>query len=495
MVEEIGRNGNLSVIDIDDLRLNKENFRIHFKTARDEAGVVRRLFQEEDIVGMASDIISYGGLYPHENLLAVKESEKIIVLEGNRRTLAIKCLLNQSLVPDEYKQEFRENTGELTEALKNSIRKVSVAFVPSRQAALRIIADKHSDISFMKWGQVSQWNFVKSVYDTQEKDVNKTVIFLGTERSTVVNYCKYYNLLEYIRGLGFWDDEGLRNEIEKNRLEPTRMTRALGYIDIVNSLGLVFDDHFEVGHSSEFTKEKFDFVIFRFAKSSLTTSGSEYIDTRTDKEDILGFINGWKSEYDSSHPQLSLQKINIKSDPPSTTDGSQGIGQTQPVQPNTTTSGGRRHQQGRRIGTEKYLKTLWHYNNLSDDRIIKITKELSTINYTKNPIASLMLMRSLLELTLLYQIRLKNKERDLRNGCRHEPTLDDIVKYTISNKSTLFSDVSLADPLKYVQQSGGHRKFLNDVVHDSWVDPQTAHAELIAGDLRNFFITILSGDT
>ena len=149
MVEEIGRNGNLSVIDIDDLRLNKENFRIHFKTARDEAGVVRRLFQEEDIVGMASDIISYGGLYPHENLLAVKESEKIIVLEGNRRTLAIKCLLNQSLVPDEYKQEFREKTGELTEALKNSIRKVSVAFVPSRQAALRIIADKHSDISFM----------------------------------------------------------------------------------------------------------------------------------------------------------------------------------------------------------------------------------------------------------------------------------------------------------------------------------------------------------
>ena len=136
MVEEIRRNGNLSVVDIDDLLLNRENFRIHYITARDEADVVRRLFQEEKIVEMANDIVSYGGLYPHENLLAVRENGKIIVLEGNRRTLAIKCLLNLSLVPEEFRQEFTEKTGELSDEFKSNVRKVSVAFVPSRQEAL-----------------------------------------------------------------------------------------------------------------------------------------------------------------------------------------------------------------------------------------------------------------------------------------------------------------------------------------------------------------------
>ena len=47
---------------------------------------------------MAEDIVSSGGLNSRENLLAVQENGLNIVLEGNRRLLAINSILNPKLV-------------------------------------------------------------------------------------------------------------------------------------------------------------------------------------------------------------------------------------------------------------------------------------------------------------------------------------------------------------------------------------------------------------
>lgn len=47
---------------------------------------------------MAEDIVSSGGLNSRENLLVVQENGLNIVLEGNRRLLAINSILNPKLV-------------------------------------------------------------------------------------------------------------------------------------------------------------------------------------------------------------------------------------------------------------------------------------------------------------------------------------------------------------------------------------------------------------
>ena len=101
MGEKLER-GKVLEVSVDDLKIDMDNFRIDRGTSQDWKQVMLRLFEEEDIIEMAEDIISSGGLNPHENLLAVKENNSNIVLEGNRRLLAIKCILNPDIVPENY---------------------------------------------------------------------------------------------------------------------------------------------------------------------------------------------------------------------------------------------------------------------------------------------------------------------------------------------------------------------------------------------------------
>ena len=492
---EFGKTGTLSELDIDDLLLNKENFRIDFNSGSTEADVVKKLFEEEEIIEMAEDIVSFGGLYPHENLLVVHEAGKTIVLEGNRRTLAIKCLVNQSLVPTEYKQKFKERIGTISDDFISKVRRVNVAFVGSRQDALRIIADKHSDIGFRKWGQVSQWNFVKTVFDMQGKDATKTAEFLGTEKSTVINYCKYHNLLAYIRGLGFWDDEKLRGEINKNRLEPTRMTRALGFTDINNSLGLTYTNQYEINLSTGMSREKFNFILFKFAKSSLTDVDTSRIDTRTSKEDILSLIDNWKSEYDVAHPPSHQ--------PASASHGN--ASNESPVTPTTLSASNTSTQTGSagsiRAGTTKHAKPEKYFGSLrknlavDDQRLIRLTYELSKNNMSSMPAAGVMLIRSLLDSSLRYQIAFKNKKPDMERfyGKGSEKIdLDEIIKFTINNVTDLFKEPRHAkESLERVQSQ--HRKYFNSIVHGSWLDPTASAIEGIAGDIRELLRAILSG--
>ena len=51
----------------------------------------------------------------------------------------------------------------------------------------------------------------------------------------------------------------------------------------------------------------------------------------------------------------------------------------------------------------------------------------------------------------------------------------------------------MANPLRFLQGTGGHRAYMNDVVHGNWVEPTPAAVEAIAGDVRELIRAILSG--
>ena len=488
--------GKVVQVDVNDLKLDRKNFRLDFEQISLDEQTAEMLFDEEDILDIAEDIVSANGLSPLDNFLAVIENGKKIVIEGNRRLLAINCILNPELVPERFRNDFNNIISNASSDMISKVGKVNVVFFKSREETKQYIASKHSGESTKQWSLISQWRHIKYEYDTQEKSVEKTVNSLKISREKVINSIKWFNIIQYGRGLGFWDDEHLRSKISKNRLEASRMTRALEYKEILAALGISFSENYEVIHAPELTSEKFNFLLFKFLKSSLIDVGSEIIDTRTPTSEILQMINRWKSEYDSVHPASASETVSTNSGTQSN-GGSRREGDRNTNGNTRTTSGDRSDSRRNRTGsgghTEKYLKSLKRHLNIEDDRINRLTAELSYINYTRNPVAALMLIRALLESTLLYQIKSKNMFSELREQSRGEPRLDDIVKFSLTNKDRLFANPQLANSLQYVQQAGGHRKFLNDVVHDTFIDPTTAHAELISGDLRNLFIAIISG--
>jgi hypothetical protein len=471
-------------VDVDELLINKENYRLDQRKITTVEDAMDMLFEEEDIIGMAKDIVSFGGLYPQESLLVVKEGRKNIVLEGNRRTLAIKCILNRKLVPRRFREKFEKAVGNINSDFIERIRKVYVIFVPSRDSVLRIISDKHADYSYRKWEQISQWNFVKEVFDKYGKNTEKTMEMLSAEKQIVSNYVKYYNYLAFVRALTLWDSHGGREKIESYKLEPTRLTRALGYKDVLNELEINFDPQtYDIIHTRSPSPEKMNYVNYRFARASLVDTSGDYIDTRSSKEEILGLISNWKSEFDklNLHNESDNAEVRLNTEYKNKTKAVEINDKKTAVKPE--------------IFFEKLKCTV------NNNRLARLTEELSQLSkrnrLTDFPAAGTLLIRALLESCLRYQIDdVKHKKRDVETHYKKGfdlLTLDEIVKYSITYSQSLFQENSSAKiVLERVQSI--HRVYLNSIVHNNWMDPTPASIQGIAGDIRELLRKILTGE-
>ncbi|MHB1439981.1 MAG: ParB N-terminal domain-containing protein [Cuniculiplasma sp.] len=481
---------NLTTIDVTDLNLDRKNFRIDYSKIKNNDDLNKLLFQEEKIMEMAQSIVSRNGLYPHEFMIVVKEDGKNIVMEGNRRVLAIRCLLDASFVPLEYRTEFKRAVGRVNEELKSKISKVRAVFM-SRDDALKIVADKHSDISYRKWSLLSQWRFMRERFFSSDLDINKTIEFLDPERPTdVPNGIKFINLIEYVRGLRFWDEDGLRVDIEKNRIEPTRLTRALGYTDVVNALHLSFDEKFEVAIQSGTDKGAFDWVLFNFAKSALIDSDEwANINTRSSKDEIVSLVQSWYKEYSEKNKEPSSKEGQNSKESGNSKEGNidpeknkNGKGTTKEPDDKTQKAKGK--------NPVKYFSDL--KCTVEDQRLKRLTKELTKITMTQFPAAAIMLTRSLIESTLIYQIEKKDLKNEYHNY-KGKDGLKKILNFSINSKARLFKDPKSANGLEYLENTK-YKDFMDDIVHSKWIDPTDSDIASIAGKIRELLKAILTDD-
>ena len=67
-------------VRVSDLRLDRNNYRVDWKPETTEEETILKLFEEEDITGMAKDIIASEGLNPQENFIAIYGVIEILVI-------------------------------------------------------------------------------------------------------------------------------------------------------------------------------------------------------------------------------------------------------------------------------------------------------------------------------------------------------------------------------------------------------------------------------
>jgi len=120
--------------EIQNLFLDSKNIRIPIKLEAQNA-LIQDLFANEEAFDIAKSIALYG-LFPDELPIAVKEKNKLLILEGNRRLAALKALFNPEIVP-----AFK---GKLKALKKQKITKIKVVLAPSRDKALTLLANKHT---------------------------------------------------------------------------------------------------------------------------------------------------------------------------------------------------------------------------------------------------------------------------------------------------------------------------------------------------------------
>jgi len=147
-------------LSVANLKLDKMNPRIpSYIFTRNQKDIFNFLFNNEKIERLATKIVDKGFI-THDPIYVVKEGDAYIVVEGNRRVSALKCLLEPSIAPSASKRRKLE-------LLKNRlgselIEKVEVYVAPSRRAVENVLYELHAE-GKLQWSRQQKNRFIAGV--------------------------------------------------------------------------------------------------------------------------------------------------------------------------------------------------------------------------------------------------------------------------------------------------------------------------------------------
>lgn len=151
-------------VDVGDLRLDVDNYRI--PTHRDdESAALKYLFASEDVLGAARMIVR-DGYFDNEVPVVFADGESgYVVLEGNRRISALKALLDPGTIPG-HEAEMRGLLKRFAIEAEQLPKRIRVMVAESRSQVAPRIARLHTGRSKKAWSLDQQATFYYSLLDT-----------------------------------------------------------------------------------------------------------------------------------------------------------------------------------------------------------------------------------------------------------------------------------------------------------------------------------------
>lgn len=140
------------------LHLDSKNPRLgreHLSRAPRE--IIQYLFEHDKAIDVAESIATRG-YFPNEPLLAVKEDQKLVVVEGNRRLAALKALREPALLEGAHERQVERLARRIVDL--DLIASVPVTIAPSRKATDRQIAGRHVGTPVLAWRAENRASFI-----------------------------------------------------------------------------------------------------------------------------------------------------------------------------------------------------------------------------------------------------------------------------------------------------------------------------------------------
>ncbi len=140
------------------LHLDAKNPRLGRETsARAPREIIQYLFEHDKALEVAQSIAARG-YFPNEPLLAIKENDQLIVVEGNRRLAALKALREPGLLEGPMQRQLERLSRQFEDP--NDISSVPVTLAPSRRATDRQIAGRHVGTPVLAWQAENRASFI-----------------------------------------------------------------------------------------------------------------------------------------------------------------------------------------------------------------------------------------------------------------------------------------------------------------------------------------------
>ncbi|WP_149240387.1 ParB N-terminal domain-containing protein [Dyadobacter sp. 32] len=219
-------------IATEDLSFDYQNPRIA------EFGISNRTTEQEiiqilwNVMGVEEIVLSIraSGFFEHEPLLAVEEDGRLIVIEGNRRLAAVKCILNREIA--DY-IGINKNQLSVSPEIKDSLKSLPVILVEERRDAWKFIGFKHIN-GPAKWGSYAKAQYISQIKNEYDIPLEEIASQIGDTHKTVQKLYQGLQVIEQAEQLGKFS----RTDISANRLYFSHLYTGLTYEGFKDYLGI-----------------------------------------------------------------------------------------------------------------------------------------------------------------------------------------------------------------------------------------------------------------
>jgi hypothetical protein len=432
------------------------------------------LIETENIFQLISSLIETNGLLAGERIIVYEEDDTAKVLEGNRRTCACQLILDQNLIPKNYKKNVPSG---ITDELKERVKIIQADIAPNRQDAEITITKRHTEPGIKAWTPIAKQRRIARLLDSG-KTIDELMTEFGMSKNNIVKTLREHRLFQFAKDLPklkTWEIKILNDP----KIKPNAFTRFFTLKGVKEKLQFDFDEKQNI--VVEYPDKIFEKAVYCIAHELLIpdqATGKTSLNTRATPEEVFKIIcekdddlKKYFSKSLSFPNKLSSNNESENTNVENAEDQSdfKGSSATQAGAPSASTEN--------QIPIAKAIQTKFFENlncPIKDDHLIRITSEISKINYHYYPLAATFLIRALIERTLTWCIENYDLKKDLmkefhsKNGAgnRNEPGLEFILNYCISNSHKMFSVNRVKDALSNFKNV---KDIADLVIHCSWV--------------------------
>lgn len=397
------------VVDVvDDLHLDPRNVRLESPDGVTEADIAQDLFSNEEVLGLVDGIAKVGYL-THEVPIVVSRDGLLVVVEGNRRVAALKAIQNPYMVP-----YFQVQVTKIANTIQNrdSLRKIRVKLAPSDDDANQLIGAIHTGSQRRAWSPTRQAAFFQAQLDSGKKARDLIDQYPTVDVKKFILRSQFLQLFK----LASYSDLELKSFVSNRRFPVSTLERLYPNSEFLEILGLTVNDR-SLTIKRSLPEPTFDAL----AEKVIGDVRVRYIDTRKLNKMDSDFYKSYLNELRSLRADVMVGSSSASGGGPgSVAAGTSSTGGSTGVLPENLTSGNTRQsgvaaKNNAAPGSSTPMPTpppkparRSNYLEMADIEVgskfplsvQSIAAELSKINISLYPNATLDLLRTFLEKTV-----------------------------------------------------------------------------------------------
>src|SRR3990167_2370266 len=401
-------------IALQQLLLDEENIRLDLENKTQDA-VIADLFVNEDAMQLLISIHK-NGLFPDEIPVVIKNDGKYIVIDGNRRVVALKAMYTPGIAP----KQFENRINKLMAGFE-PIERIKVVVAPGREEADKYLAAKHTKNTRKPLSALRRAYFY---YAQKEGGTNIETLIERYGNKEIPKYIRMYEMQRIATSLSGISDH-VRQSVSSKNFEISTLERLYSDKYVQGKLGISFDP--VTGQVAAPRNKAFDEVFSKIVTDVVDgriTSRKEIKDPR-DREI---YINSVVSSPIPKTPKAGAEKFTPKK---------------------IVTTG------------RKFLIPNTIISTLDSAAIDRVIEELQTVNYRKFPNLSADAMRSLLEAVLKKYFDRIGNSVPKKKGARYI-----FIQDALSHAKHHFSAEGNNEMRQIIERIEANKEFLEMINHN-----------------------------